>query len=72
MLLTLAQEGSQLHATEGAEMTNVKRITLIVEGLTTMAHRRTLNVDGLMFNEFVLSTRNTETQKIRELGIRFL
>ena len=30
LLLTLALEGSQLHATEGAEMTNGKRITLIV------------------------------------------
>ena len=29
LLLTLALEGSQLHATEGAEMTNGKRITLM-------------------------------------------
>ena len=35
LLLTLALEGSQLHATEGAEMTNVKR----------------KNVDSLMFND---------------------
>ena len=33
LLLTLALEGSQLHATEDAEMTNGKRITLKVEGL---------------------------------------
>ena len=30
LLLTLALEGSQLHATEGAEMTNGKRRTLNV------------------------------------------
>jgi hypothetical protein len=30
LLLTLALEGSQLHATEDAEMTNGKRRTLIV------------------------------------------
>ena len=30
LLLTLALEGSQLHATEGAEMTNGKRRTLMV------------------------------------------
>ena len=30
LLLTLALEGSQLHATEGAEMTNGKRRTRLV------------------------------------------
>ena len=38
LLLTLALEGSQLHATEDAEMTNGKRIALNVESLTTMGH----------------------------------
>ena len=39
LLLTLALEGSQLHATEGAEMTNGKRRTENVDGLTFKVER---------------------------------